>query len=85
MFRYVYDNNGIFGSVSYQTAADGSSVAGNNADVEGGLQQLLVTLSITLYLAHYHSRQVTHTSRVRMISLRPSFSLRIQRLLITSR
>jgi predicted porin len=36
MFRYVYDNNGIFGSVSYQTAADGSSVAGNNADVEGG-------------------------------------------------
>ena len=36
MFRYVYDNNGIFGSVSYQTAADGSSVAGNKADVEGG-------------------------------------------------
>ena len=36
MFRYVYDNNGIFGSVSYQTAADGSSVAGKNADVEGG-------------------------------------------------
>lgn len=36
VFRYVYDNNGIFGSVSYQTAADGSSVAGNNADVEGG-------------------------------------------------
>ena len=49
------------------------------------LQLLLVTLSITLYLAHYHSRQVTHTSRVRMISLRPSVSLRIQRLLITSR
>ena len=36
MFRYVYDNNGIFGSVSYQTAADGSSVAVNKADVEGG-------------------------------------------------
>ena len=36
MFRYVYDNNGIFGSVSYQTATDGSSVAGNKADVEGG-------------------------------------------------
>ncbi len=36
MFRYVYDNNGIFGSVSYQTAADGSTVAGNKVDVEGG-------------------------------------------------
>ena len=36
MFRYVYDNNGIFGSVSYQTAADGSTVQGNKADVEGG-------------------------------------------------
>ena len=36
MFRYVYDNNGIFGSVSYQTAADGSTVKGKKADVEGG-------------------------------------------------
>ena len=36
MFRYVYDNNGIFGSVSYQTAADGSTVKGEKADVEGG-------------------------------------------------
>ena len=36
MFRYVYDNNGIFGSVSYQTAADGSTVQGSKADVEGG-------------------------------------------------
>ena len=36
MFRYVYDNNGIFGSVSYQTAADESSVQGNKVDVEGG-------------------------------------------------
>ncbi len=36
MFRYVYDNNGIFGSVSYQTAADGSSVQGKDVDVEGG-------------------------------------------------
>ena len=36
MFRYVYDNNGIFGSVSYQTAADESSVQGNKLDVEGG-------------------------------------------------
>ena len=36
MFRYVYDNNGIFGSVSYQTAADGSTVQGEKADVEGG-------------------------------------------------
>ena len=36
MFRYVYDNNGIFGSVSYQTAADGSTVQGDEADVEGG-------------------------------------------------
>ena len=36
MFRYVYDNNGIFGSVSYQTAADDSLVAGNKVDVEGG-------------------------------------------------
>ena len=36
MFRYVYDNNGIFGSVSYQTAADDSTVQGSKADVEGG-------------------------------------------------
>ena len=36
MFRYVYDNNGIFGSVSYQTAADESLVQGNKVDVEGG-------------------------------------------------
>ena len=36
MFRYVYDNNGIFGSVSYQTAADDSTVQGTKADVEGG-------------------------------------------------
>ena len=36
MFRYVYDNNGIFGSVSYQTAADDSTVQGEKADVEGG-------------------------------------------------
>ena len=36
MFRYVYDNNGIFGSVSYQTAADDSSVQGNKLDVQGG-------------------------------------------------
>ena len=36
MFRYVYDNNGIFGSVSYQTAADDSTVQGKKADVEGG-------------------------------------------------
>ena len=36
MFRYVYDNNGIFGSVSYQTAADESSVQGDKVDVEGG-------------------------------------------------
>lgn len=36
MFRYVYDNNGIFGSVSYQTAADESSVQGKKSDVEGG-------------------------------------------------
>ena len=36
MFRYVYDNNGIFGSVSYQTAADGSTVKGEKADVESG-------------------------------------------------
>ena len=36
MFRYVYDNNGIFGSVSYQTAADGSRVQGKDVDVEGG-------------------------------------------------
>ena len=36
MFRYVYDNNGIFGSVSYQTAADDSTVQGSEADVEGG-------------------------------------------------
>ena len=36
MFRYVYDNNGIFGSVSYQTATDGSTVKGKKADVEGG-------------------------------------------------
>ena len=36
MFRYVYDNNGIFGSVSYQTAADDSTVQGSKAAVEGG-------------------------------------------------
>ena len=36
MFRYVYDNNGIFGSVSYQTAADDSTVQGSKSDVEGG-------------------------------------------------
>ena len=36
MFRYVYDNNGIFGSVSYQTAADESSVQAKKSDVEGG-------------------------------------------------
>ncbi len=36
MFRYVYDNNGIFGSVSYQTVADDSTVQGSKADVEGG-------------------------------------------------
>ena len=36
MFRYVYDNNGIFGSVSYQTAADETYVAGEKVDVEGG-------------------------------------------------
>ena len=36
MFRYVYDNNGIFGSVSYQTAADDTTVQGTKADVEGG-------------------------------------------------
>ena len=30
MFRYVYDNNGFFGSVSYETAAD------QDANVEGG-------------------------------------------------
>ena len=36
MFRYVYDDNGIFGSVSYQTAADDSTVQGSEADVEGG-------------------------------------------------
>ena len=36
MFRYVYDNNGIFGSVSYQTASDETTVAGQKANVEGG-------------------------------------------------
>ena len=36
MFRYVYDNNGIFGSVSYQTASDETTVAGQDANVEGG-------------------------------------------------
>ena len=37
MFRYVYDNNGIFGSVSYQTASDETTVAGQKANVEGGV------------------------------------------------
>ena len=36
MFRYVYDNNGFFGSVSYETAADETTVAGQDANVEGG-------------------------------------------------
>ena len=36
MFRYVYDNNGFFGSVSYETASDETTVAGQDANVEGG-------------------------------------------------
>lgn len=36
MFRYVYDNNGFFGSVSYETAADETTVQGEDYDVEGG-------------------------------------------------
>ncbi len=36
MFRYVYDNNGFFGSVSYETAADETTVAGQDANVQGG-------------------------------------------------
>ena len=36
MFRYVYDNNGFFGSVSYETASDETTVSGQDANVEGG-------------------------------------------------
>ena len=36
MFRYVYDNNGFFGSASYETAADETTVQGEDYDVEGG-------------------------------------------------
>ena len=36
MFRYVYDSNGFFGSVSYETASDETTVAGQDANVEGG-------------------------------------------------
>lgn len=36
MFRYVYDNNGFFGSVSYETAADETTVQGEDYDVEDG-------------------------------------------------
>ena len=34
--RYVYDNNGIFGSASYQTAQDDTTVRGKKANIEGG-------------------------------------------------
>ncbi|MGN1281500.1 MAG: porin [Succinivibrio sp.] len=36
MIRYVYDNNGLFASASYQTAQDDTTVRGAKVNVEGG-------------------------------------------------
>ena len=35
-FRYIYDNNGLYASASFQTAQDQVKVAGNKLDVENG-------------------------------------------------
>ncbi|MGN1281502.1 MAG: porin [Succinivibrio sp.] len=36
MFRYIYDDNGIFASLSYQTASDDTPVEGEEVNVKGG-------------------------------------------------